>query len=206
MSVWQGSIPQGHQQRSSCPSCPLTLLYIQISNANLLTTPTLSRLQLVWLCRPLVLVYNWCLSYSWNLPPLFFLYLFVPTPVMWGCKFLLLLSFCDCNIFLSVAFVLHHLFLSASTILTHRALITHKNGCWKWWLFKSKVNNCGLWHGILTFLGWLVSTVLIGTRPPGAPARHLTLDGTANVAKLSGVGRQIQTKFTVHWSQGCRNT
>lgn len=77
------------------------------------------------------------------------------------------------------------------------------------WFFQIKMKmvlcaNAVLHRGAVTFLAGLVLAVLIGTGPPGAPRRHLTLDGTADVAKLGGVRRQIQTEFTGHWPQGCR--
>lgn len=53
----------------------------------------------------------------------------------------------------------------------------------------------------VTFFGCLVLTVLIGAGSPGSPRRHLTLNGTADVAELGGVQRDTQTQITVHWTQ-----
>lgn len=65
---------------------------------------------------------------------------------------------------------------------------------------------CQSRSALRTFLGGLVLAVLVGTGPPGAPRRHLTLDRTADVAKLGGDGRRLQTEVTGHRPQGCTTT
>lgn len=68
-----------------------------------------------------------------------------------------------------------------------------------------------LWHAaplkrdhICTFLCSLVVTVLEGARPPGAPRRHLTVDGTRDLAKLGPVGDRTLAQLVLHRTGGCR--
>lgn len=54
-----------------------------------------------------------------------------------------------------------------------------------------------------TFLPSLVITVLEGAGPPGTPRRHLTVDGTGDLAQLGPVGDRTLAQLVFHRAGGC---
>lgn len=53
-----------------------------------------------------------------------------------------------------------------------------------------------------TFLSRLVVTVLEGAGPPGPPRRHLTVNGTGDMAELGPVGNRTLTQPVLHRAGG----
>ena len=76
-----------------------------------------------------------------------------------------------------------------------------KSNIFKWpdrWIITSIHGDRGP-----TFLCSLVVTVLKGARPPGAPRRHLAVDGTGDLAELGPVGDRTLTQLVFHRAGGC---
>lgn len=57
----------------------------------------------------------------------------------------------------------------------------------------------------VTFFCSLVIAVLEGARPPGAPRRHLAVDGTGDLAELGRVGDGTLAQLVFHGARGCAN-
>lgn len=76
------------------------------------------------------------------------------------------------------------------------------NSIYNWLLY---IVLCSFKPVSFTFSSSLVFTVLKGARTPGTPHRHLTFNGTGDLAELGHFRNGAFAELVLHWSRGCAN-